>query len=443
MNKQIKKIIAFDSWTGGSSHYQRLLPALDARSIQLTLVHIGSWGNELECPHEQRMGGLFVRDIAFYGGNSIERILDIEQPDAAVLLSVDTFVHRAFIRYCKQRAIPTLNLYHGLVAGSAGHYTADSDGQTGGFAVSRVAHVKYVFSKIGKLIKYTFPCYVEALLKTKATPKDWGKFILDVFQLAIGADLQVGQAAADAKTTKCAVYVKEDAEHAIHCYGFLKRDVFVVGNPDFIAFGMEQSMIGHWVCPIKDSEKSIMYIETGYSSLGLFFSGTQGFVNHLIETSNFLAAQGYKMRLKLKPNQVNSKSIEQSLAGTQIELVTNEKFLQSLTECSACIVETTSLAMLPALMGMPLFLAKYGDLKSLSFGSVLTGYPRSYLLQDISKVSVILLKDAQTSDSGKLNDWIDLNVGPLPIEKMPERVAAIVDEMIAAASRQEFTNTVQ
>lgn len=389
------------------------------------------------------MGDLLVRDIAYYGGNSIEKILDIEQPDAAVLLSVDTFAHRAFIRYCKQRSIPTLNLYHGLVAGSAGHYTADSDGKTGGLAVSRVAHVKYVFSKIGKLIKYTFPCYVEALLKTKATRKDWGKFVLDIFKLTIGADLQVGQAAADAKTTKCAVYIKEDAEHAIHCYGFLKQDVFVVGNPDLIAFGMEQSMTGQWSSPVKDSEKSIMYIETGYSSLGLFFSGTKAFVDHLIDTSNSLAAQGYKMRLKLKPNQVNSKSIEQSLAETQIELVTNEKFLQSLMGCSACIVEATSLAMLPALMGMPLLLAKYGDLKSLSFGSVLTGYPRSYLLQDISNVSDIMLKDAQTSDSGKLNDWIDLNVGPLPPEKMPERVTAIVDEMIATASRQKFINTAQ
>ena len=44
--------------------------------------------------------------------------------------------------------------------------------------------------------------------------------------------------------------------------------------------------------------------------------------------------------------------------------------------------------------------------------------------------SNILFKDAQTSDTGKLNDWIDRNIGPLPAEKMPERVVAIIDEMI-------------
>ena len=433
MKKQIKRIVGFDSWTGGSNHYQRLLPALDVRSIQLTLVHIGSWGNEPGCAHEHRIGHLLVRDIAFYGGDSFERILDIEQPDAVVLLSTDTFAHRAFIRYCKQRSIPTLNLYHGLLS------VLDTDGKMRAPAISHVAHVKYVFSKIGKLLQHTLPCYVKALLKTKATHKDWGRFIADIFRLATGDKPWLGQAADDAKTNKCAVYVQADVEHALHCYGFRKKDVFVVGNPDFLQFGLKQSMIGCWLPPAKGVEKSIMYIECGFSSIGVFFSGIQGFVNHLIETSNSLAAQGYKMRLKLKPNQANSKFIEQRLVGEEIELITNENFLRSLAKCSACIVETTSLAMLPTLMGMPLLLAKYGDLKSLSFGSVLASYPRGYLLHDISDVSDILLKDAQELDCGKLNDWIDYNTGPLPAEEMPERVAAIVDEMIADACQKRLT----
>lgn len=438
MEKQIKKIIGFDSWTGGSRHYQRLLPALDARSIQLTLVHLGSWGNEPGCPHESRMDDLLVRDIAFYAGGSFESVLDIEQPDAVILLSTDTFAHRAFIRYCNQRAIPTLNLFHGVESmfGQAGN-------ETGVPARSKVAHVKYVFSRIGKLLQHTFPCYIKALLKTEATRKDWGRFISDIFQLAIGGEPACVLAADDAKTSKCAVYIPADVKHAISCYGFKKEDVFVVGNPDLLQFDLGQSMIGRWPPPGKSLQKSIMYIETGLSSVATLYPGAQGFINHLIETSNSLAAQGYKMRLKLKPNQVNTNAIIQGLADTQIELVTNKNFLQSLTECSACIAETTTLALMPALMGMPLLLARYGHLKSLAFGPVLTSYPRGYLLQDLSDVSDILLKDTQMSDNSKLNEWIGLNVGPLPPEKMPERVAAIVDEMIATAGRQKFTNTVQ
>ena len=109
--------------------------------------------------------------------------------------------------------------------------------------------------------------------------------------------------------------------------------------------------------------------------------------------------------------------------------------MERLTGCAACIVETSSLSILPALFGMPLLLAKYGELTSLRFGPLFTSYPRGYLIQDISDVSDILLKDAQESDSTEINDWADLNVGPLPPEKMPERVAAIIDDMITKANR--------
>ena len=419
----MKKIIGFDSWTGGAHHYQRLLTVLASRSIQFNLVHIGSWGNEPGCPHESRQGNLLMRDIRFYGGDSFEKILDIEQPDAVVLLSTDTFAHRAVIRYCNKRSIPTLNLYHGLVN------VQDTAGEMGSPAISNEAHLKYVFSKMGKLLQHTLPCYVKALLHTNAALKDWSRFILDIFSLATGSN-RFGRAADDAKTTKCAVYVQADVEHAMRRYGFTEDDVFVVGNPDFLQFGLEESMIGQWLPPAKGCKKSIMYIETGFSSVGLCYQGTEGFIHHLIETSLSLAAQGYKMLLKLKPHQVNVTIIEKGLAGTQIQLVKNDNFLQILMKCSACIVETTSLAMLPTLMGMPLLLAQYGNLKSLSYGSVLTSYPKSYFLEDITSVGRILADDEKSLNRTQLNDWINFNVGPLPPNKMPDRVVDIINNMV-------------
>ena len=130
--------------------------------------------------------------------------------------------------------------------------------------------------------------------------------------------------------------------------------------------------------------------------------------------------------------------LEKYLEGSGIELVSNETFFPRLIACSACIAETTSLAIVPALIGMPLLVTKYGKLKSLSAGPLLTSYPRGYLLEDVSDVSNILRKDAQTTDMSKVNAWIDLNVGPLPIRKMPERVAGVVEEMITKSSRRKL-----
>ncbi len=197
-------------------------------------------------------------------------------------------------------------------------------------------------------------------------------------------------------------------------------------------------MIGNWVMPISDN-MLIMYIECGFSSVGLFYSSEQDFATHLISTSQALAAQGYKMLLKLKPHQANNiELIKTYLHGSGIELISNDSFLSKLMACSACIVETTSLAMVPTLMGMPLLMAKYGNLKSLSFGKVLTSYPQGYFLEDVADVTDILLKNAQSSVRRKLKDWIELNVGPLPPEKMPERVVDIIQEMISVKRSKEL-----
>ena len=265
----MKKVIGFDSWTGGAHYFARLIPAFKARGLDLQLVHLGSWGNEPGCPHECQMGELLVRDIAFYGGDSLETILDIEQPVAVILLSTDTFAHRAFIRYCDQKSIPTLNLYHGLVE------LTDSVSESTAYTVSWSAHVRYVFSRLGKLLQHTFPCYIKALLKTKASLKDWSRFCSDIFHMAKN-DHFFRHAAADAKTTKCAVYVQADVEHAMRFYGFMQEEVFAVGNPDLLKFGLEEGMIGNWVQPAT-VDSSIMYIETGFSSVGLFFSSEQDF----------------------------------------------------------------------------------------------------------------------------------------------------------------------
>jgi hypothetical protein len=314
----------------------------------------------------------------------------------------------------------------------------DSVFDSGDSGVSRIAHLWYVLSKIKKLLQHTLPCYIKSLWKTQASDKDWVQFLVDIFDLATGTK-GFKKSSSDAKTSKCAVYVDADVEHAIRCYGFNKEDVFVVGNPDFLQFGLEQGMIGHWEPPKKAGEISIMYIECGFASVGLHFDGAQGFITHLIDTSRSLATQGFKLYIKLKPHQLGIHLLEQSLKSAGIELVSNDAFLSKLMVCSACIVETTTLSMVPSMLGMPLFLAQFGDLKSLRYGSVLTSYPRSYFLQDISDLSAILTKDAQISHSEKIAQWLDLNAGPLPPEKMPERVAAIIKKMIVDAKRSELT----
>ncbi len=421
----MKNIICFDSWTGGARHYQRLIPALRDHSIRLSLVHISSWGNSLSSPPECNFGDLLVRDISYYG-NSLEKVITTEQPDAVILLSTETFVHRAFMRYCKQNGIPTLHLSHGVesVFGQSGN-------QLGVPKRSKIAHIGYVASKLYKLLTRTLPCYSKSLIKTGAAFFEWERFTSDIYQLAIGNEPACVRASADAKATYSAVYIAADAKHAKSCFGYEDNEVFVVGNPDLQFFGFNEEMIGRWSSPESSANKYVMYIETGLSSQATLYAGTSGFVQHLLNTSIALSNQGYKLRLKLKPDQVNTDAIIAGIVGSGIELVSNDNFLTSLQECVACISETSTLALIPALMGMPLLLANYGDLSTLSFGSVLMNYPRGYFLRNISEVASILAADSSFSKSKELRNWIAENAGPLPFDDMPQRVVSVVNKMFA------------
>lgn len=393
--------------------------------MTLTLVHLGSWGNDPGRPRQERIGELTVRDIAYYGTNSFERVLDREQPDAVIFLSTLTFAHRAFIRYCNQRSIPTLHVYHGL------ENVTVSDDRTGSYKIARLAYAKFVFSKLGKLFRHTFPCYVASLIRTKAKPKDWIRFISDIIRMAVGNTYLPHTAADDAKTTKCAVYTNADIEHAVRVYGFKQEDVLAVGNPDLERFGVTESILGcRLQRPILDLE-AIMYIETGFAGLGLYFASPEAFIDHLRNTAQALDAQGKKMFFKPKPHPGRYvEFLQKNLDGSGVEFVSNEDFLAKLQECAACIVEPTTLAVVPALMGVPLLYAHYNELDQVKFGPGLTSYPRGYILHSVSDVSDILRKDSEEFDSKVLSDWIAVNAGPLPAAAMPDRVANVVLELI-------------
>ena len=106
------KVIGFDGWTQGAHHYERLIESFKKNDIELILIHQGSFGNEVGRKKEEYIGDLLVRDISYYGEKSFLEILTYENPSAVIFLSTDSFVHRAFNRYCIELNIPTINLTH-------------------------------------------------------------------------------------------------------------------------------------------------------------------------------------------------------------------------------------------------------------------------------------------------------------------------------------------
>lgn len=417
--KRISKVLGFDNWTGGAHHFSRLLPAFHRCGLELKLVHLGSWGNDPHRPRQEKIGDLEVRDIASYGSNSLARLLDAELPDAVLFFSTDTFSHRALNRYCRQRGIPTVHVYHGVI-----RVQAINRGSM--YKVNFFAQARFAGSRLGKALRYVWPAYVRALWTTSARWSEWRRFAADIRSLSGGRYIKVS--ADDARTSKCGVYTEADVSHALDKYGFDPGDALAVGNPDLIQFGLTESLIGYQLEHDRSGAADVMYIDTALVYTGWVFASEAEFIAHMIGTMEALKRQGRRLLFKPHPDHRRGNVLPR-LAEAGVEICANTDFVARLQSCCAAITEPSSLSLVPALMGMPLFLASFGQLRGCPFGEVLLTYPRGCILEDIGNMSGHLA-EGSNYDRAATQAWIRDNAGPLPAEQMPDRVAALITGML-------------
>ncbi|MBC7405566.1 MAG: hypothetical protein H7252_07780 [Cytophaga sp.] len=417
----MRTIIGFDSWTQGAHHFERLVSDFERRGFKLILIHVGSWGHDPNRPLEENIGKLLVRDIAYYDGLSFKEILLQERPEAVLFFSMQAFAHRAFNRYCRALGVPTVHLYHGLVnVQSTALKRLNPVNWRNQFALAR--------TRFSTNILRILPNYARALRETDASWNDWTWLVNDIRRKITGTSYS-SKAAPDASTSACCVFTNADIPHAVQRYGLTHESVHAVGNPDLIAFGLENQLIGCCLLSTQEARKDIIYIDTALIEAGAVFDGAGDFADHLNTTNKIVMQQGFQLVVKLHPAHFRT-GVPERLHRMGIELCEKEEFVSRLKTATAAIVEPSSASMIPALMGLPLLLAQYGKLAEQQYGTVLTSYPRARFLKDIANVQALLAEERLTISSEKIHNWTMENVGPLPVEDMPERVGEIVDELI-------------
>jgi hypothetical protein len=410
------KIIGFDCWTQGARHYARLREPLAARGIELLLIHLGSWGDELGRPNEEIIAGLRVRDIAWYGRRSLAEVLQLEQPDAVIFTSLDAFAHRAFNRYCRERGVPALHLFHGLQ-----HLMEVS------YRSSPLKRIWLMRRHIPKLLLRFLPAYIRSLRDTRATRDEWLQLLHDLAGRArnVRGELAAGDSVADG----ACVYVPADVPVAVERYHHRPDAVTVVGNPDLASFGLGESGIASCLRDTRSSAE-VMYIDTALRAYGWVYDSNEDFVRHILGTRDALAHQGKRLLFKPHPAQVTG--IVESIGAAGVEIVSSPGFVPRLQVCCACITEPSSAALIPALLGMPLLLAKYGKLRGQRFGEMFQGYPRSRDFAEPAAFSLMLDEEFVSLDVAAVQAWIRVNTGPMPASAMPERVADSLVALIRA-----------
>jgi|688.fasta_scaffold314574_2 hypothetical protein len=414
------KVLFFDSWKGGIKSFLRLIPSFNENDISSRLIHLGSWGNEDVLIKDENIQGLSVRDISYYKNKNLLDILKEEKPDLVIFLSTHTFAHRAFIRYCQFLNIPTINLFHGYVR------VQDVENVKGAYKIKIGAYLLFVLKRLPKLIYKTLPTYIRSLIKTKAKKSDWISFVKNLSKIVSPAKFKVG---ADAKSDYCLIFAKGDVKHAIDTYGFAPSKIIDVGNPDLIDFGFKIELLKSFDIKKSINNEFVMYIDTALVASGLVVNGKSEYLQQLLDTNKSLQNQGKK--LLFRPHPETTRVMDLSLLKNQgIIIVDKNDFIDKLKLSCAVIAEPTTLSIIPALMGIPLFFAKYNKLNELSYGEVLTSYPLGNILNDIDEISIYLNEFLDKDLTVELDEWISYNSGPMPAEKMPERVTSIALNII-------------
>jgi hypothetical protein len=425
-----KTVIGFDSWTQGAHHYARLVDDFKRLGYRLILIHIGSWGHEKNCPMEQELNGLSIRDIRYYAGKSFKDILIIEKPAAVLFLSTRAFAHQAFNRYAESLGIPTIHLYHGLVNVQALGGVKES-GQTFNFK----KQLTIINKRLYKNLFILWPLYMSALYKTKAPIKDWYEFFREIVVKTFRGLQDI--APKDTATTAGCVYAEIDVDHMIKHYHMRKENVFAVGNPDLVHFGLKPHLINYGLSDDWSAKSQVMYIDTSLIEAGLTFDDTDDFINHLEQTRMALENHGLSLILKLHPAH-NRSGVADRLKALNFIICANDQFVDTLKHCKAALSEPSSAAMIPALMGLPLLLVRYGKLSNVNYGIVLNNYPRSRVLSSLEEVTLLIDDAVALTSSKDMVSWNQENVGPMPAEKMPFRVSEVINKVVTSKDTQNI-----
>jgi hypothetical protein len=212
-------------------------------------------------------------------------------------------------------------------------------------------------------------------------------------------------------------------------YGFQSNEMFEVGNPDLIRFNFDQSFIASHLLQSSVHYDSVMYIDNGLICSGLVFESENEFISHIISTSEQLKRFNKKLIFKPHPGHLDP-FIFSNLENYGVKICDKDDFVSSLQKCSVAIVEPSTLAILPALTGMPILLASYGKLCNQHFGRLLTSYPKSIQINYLSDISESVLSPSINIDESSTKAWIEDNVGMLPASDMPNRVVNVVMDLI-------------
>ncbi len=430
MKNERFKIIGFDGWTLGAHHFERISKPLKKLNVDLFLLHLGSYGDEKREKKHETIGDLEVRDISFYNGLNFEQILKKEKPDLVILLSTETFLHRAFLRYCNKLGIPTLYHFHGILSMVYNEYSSKGVNINKHYNKSIYSHLNFILKRLPKAIKYTLSIYIVSLIKTKASLNDYVRFLKDIYYGFFGKVPL--QSATDSITSFGFVFIPSDIKYMAHKCRIPEERISIIGNPDFDRFKLNESHLGSMIK--SNSYEIILYVDTAFYLNGLHFSDIKSYVKYLKELQLKLIKLEKKLIVNPHPATIKSNGTNY-MNSMGIETCSNDEFIPLLMKSKACICEPSSVFLIPSLMGIQIILPQIGSLKNQLYSNFILSYPRRHFCYKLSELEDIFNYNYDEKNISETKIWIKNNSGPKPLKDVSVRASKYIIDILHNESR--------
>jgi hypothetical protein len=421
----MKLTIAFDGWTAGSIHLSPLSKELKNNNINLMLIHFGSYGHDNSRPKEEYINGMLTRDISYYNDKSILEILKLEKPNAVLFLSTRAFLHQACIRYCRHLNIPTFHRFHGLIT------VQPVDNVSSTFKPNLINRFNQILRILPKNLFKIYPIYFKSVFITNGGIKQIKSFFIELWSKFLYLNIP---APLDSQTDYAFIYNKSDLNYAIKTYHLKEKNICCIGNPDLTNFNIDENQFYQNKNSFNLKSKKVFYINTGLLEEGVVFNNEKDLINHFLLVNKRCETLGLKLYVKLHPS-TEKHSIISQLNKSGINVVVKENFVEELKNSLFSIVEPSSASIIPAFFGIPIFMAKFSKLRSQKYGNVLSSYPYSYNLYDLEDLNVDSFFKNISHDIKSFNEWLDINLGPLPSSNYNERTSDYINNILTNESR--------
>ena len=414
-----KKIIGFDGWSGGIRHYSRFVNNPSYASHSFKLIHLGSWGAQPDAPEHEIVEGIDVYDISYYGKIGYFELLEIEKPDLVVFLSTHVFDHRAMLMVCRDKGVRTLHIFPGILG-------VLPLGRGSLYKFSILSHGKNVLKRLPKFIRFTFFNYISVLIKTRVGFKYWLDLLRDMVFGALR--LELPKYAEGSCADLCLVFLGSEKKIAIKKYGYYHKNVRVIGLPDIVDFSVSEGDVLSCAENLEDKSK-VLYFDTGYLYTGDLFSSVVEYVDHIVKLDKHLSNQGLKLVFKPKPQKFNSLKDEllKELDAEGVEIYEGLEVLKILKECRFVLSEPSTVALVAALLGIPVFLIGFGRFVGQEYGECITSYPRSEIAYSFHSLTI---EKALKVSYQSIQHWVEEAFDGNPMREVPLNINESINQLV-------------